>query len=142
MLVLVFESVIIFIVGIILSSIFWKFYVKYVLTPRYQALINKVAAERVQLSRTTIKGQTLEHLVPWMSQFEYNPTDAKFLGAPIDMVIFDGLFKGNLEKIVFLETKTGKSGLTSRERQIKKAIQEGRVEFQLLRIKEMTNDTR
>ena len=98
-------------------------------------------AERVHLSRATIKGQTLEHLVPWMAQFDYNPTDAKFLGAPIDMVIFDGLFKGNLEKIVFLEIKTGKSALTSRERQIKKIIQNGNVEFQLLRIEEVIDDT-
>ena len=134
-----FEAAIVFavIISFTLVSVFWYLHIKYVLTPRHQAMIKKVAAERVQLSRATIKGQTLEHLVPWMSQFEYNPTDAKFLGAPIDMVIFDGLFSGKLEKIVFLEIKTGKSALTSRERQIKKAIREGKVEFQLLRIKEV-----
>ncbi len=136
-----FEVFLAFLTGLAISTMIWKFRIKYVITPKHDKLVNQVATQRVKTSRAVIKGQTLEHLVPWMSDFAYNPTDARFLGAPIDMIIFDGLFAGKLEKIILLEIKTGKSSLNSREQQIKKAVNEGRVEFQLIRVKEVDGRT-
>lgn len=68
-----------------------------------------------------------EQLVPHLPDFEFNPKDARFLGQPVDFVVFDGLDEGELRRIVFVEVKTGESKLTTRERQIREAIRQGRI---------------
>ena len=60
--------------------------------------------------------------------------DVRFLGGPIDLVVFDGLAEGRVRRIVFLEVKTGRSGLTSRERCVRDVIQAREVEWAELRV--------
>jgi len=60
--------------------------------------------------------------------------DVRFLGSPIDLVVFDGLAEGRVRRIVFLEVKTGRSGLTSRERCVRDVIQAREVEWAELRV--------
>ena len=79
-------------------------------------------------------GKVTEHMTPWIPDFPYNPTDARFIGSPIDMIVFDGSDEDKLRKIVFLEIKTNTSGLSSRQRQIRDAIEAGRVEWQEIRV--------
>jgi hypothetical protein len=75
-----------------------------------------------------------EHLAPYLPDFPYDPRDVRFLGAPVDLIIFDGMTENDLRKIVFLEVKTGSSGLSRRERKIRDAIQEGRVSWREFRL--------
>jgi len=75
-----------------------------------------------------------QQLVPYLPGFGYNPKDARFLGSPVDFVVFDGLDAGALERVVFLEVKTGAAGLSARERQVRDAIQSGRIAWQELRV--------
>lgn len=64
---------------------------------------------------------------------QFSPSDARFLGAPIDYVIFDGLHRGVVDRVVFLEIKSGKKpALNKNEREIRRAIAEKRVEFQVM----------
>lgn len=100
---------------------------------------HRLIGKRVNQSRAVIWGQSCESLVPWLPEFEYSPPDVKHFGAPIDLVIFDGMTQGNLRKIVFMEIKTGSSQITPRERQIREAIEDGRVEFKMLRVTEKPN---
>jgi len=44
-----------------------------------------------------------------LPEFNYNPTDARFLGSPVDFVVFNGLSGDSPEEVVFLEVKTGKA---------------------------------
>ena len=46
--------------------------------------------------------------------------------------------KGTLEEIVLVEIKVGKSQLTTRERQVRDAIQQSRVSWQILRLENGT----
>ena len=72
-------------------------------------------------------GQVTEHLIPYFSDFRYNPKDVRFIGTPIDFVVFDGMSDGDIKRIVFVEIKTSKTGsLSKREQQVKKVIQEKR----------------
>src|SRR5438874_1310483 len=41
-------------------------------------------------SRSTLKGQIGEQLAPLLPGFAYEAADARFLGDPIDYVVFDG----------------------------------------------------
>lgn len=88
----------------------------------------------IQQSHATIAGLVHEQLLPYLPEFTFNPKDARFLGSPVDLVIFDGLDAGRLEQVIFLEVKTGVAGLTPRERQIRDAVRDGRVSWQELRV--------
>ena len=96
------------------------------------------AARQDSLSRshTTVSGKVQEHLAPLFPGFcdEFSPRDARFLGSPVDFVVFDGLDSGEVAKVVFLEVKTGRSTLSARERQVRDAIEQGKVEWRLLRL--------
>ena len=86
------------------------------------------------LSRTSRDGVRGENVAPWLPGFPYEPRDAGFLGKPVDYVVFDGLDDGELLQIVFVEIKSGKSSMTPRGQQIRRAIQEGRVTHQVVRL--------
>lgn len=68
-------------------------------------------------SRNVVSGKVQEHLVPFFPEFlgMFNPRDARFLGSPIDFVVFTGLDEGEeCREVVLVEVKTGKSPLTKR----------------------------
>ena len=96
---------------------------------RYEKEIRRDAIER---SRAVITGKVVEQLTPYLPQFKYNPKDARFIGSPVDLIVFDGLDEGNLRKIVFIEVKSGKSSLSKREKLVKDAIEKGKVEYEIL----------
>lgn len=85
-----------------------------------------IRRQSIAQSQATIMGKVTEHLAPFLPDFPYNPKDARFIGSPIDLIVFDGLEDGQLRRIVFVEVKAGKSaGLTARERVIQNAINSG-----------------
>ncbi len=94
----------------------------------------QIRRDAIEKSRAVITGKVAEHLVPFSPLFHYNPKDVRFIGSPIDLIVFDGLSEGNLRKIVFVEVKTGKSTLSERERKIMEAIKNRRVEWEEIRI--------
>jgi predicted Holliday junction resolvase-like endonuclease len=101
-----------------------------VLAPRH---LRDARRSAIDQHRAVTHGQVYEQLVPYLPDFDFYPTDARFLGRPVDFVVFDGLDEGELRRIVFVEVKTGGSKLTSRERFIRDAIREGRVSWKEVR---------
>lgn len=98
----------------------------------YEKLIRKDTRERV---RATLKGRIGEQLAPLLPMFKYEPADARFIGSPIDYVIFDGLKEGEPRKIIFLEVKTGKTpALSQIQEKIEKLVKEKLVEYEILNI--------
>jgi predicted Holliday junction resolvase-like endonuclease len=102
--------------------------------PFTKAQVDAARAQSTMLSRTSRDGVGGENVAPWMPGFPYEPRDASFLGNPVDYVVFDGLDEGELREIVFVEVKTGKSGMTKRGQQIRRAVHDGRVTHQLVRL--------
>jgi len=100
---------------------------------------NDLASARrdsVSRSHSVVVGQVQEHLAPIAPKFleRWNPKDARFLGSPIDFVVFDGLDEGNLRSVFFVEVKTSPTAaMTRRERQIRDAIERRDVAFELVR---------
>ena len=88
---------------------------------------NAIRQDAINRSRSVIVGKVTEHLVPYLPAFSWNPKDARFIGSPIDFLVFDGLDEGQLRNIIFVEVKTGASVLTDREKQIRSAIAQKRV---------------
>jgi predicted Holliday junction resolvase-like endonuclease len=99
----------------------------------------RLRKEILEKSRAVLKGRIAEQIVPFLEQFKYNPSDARFIGSPIDYIIFDGYtdVKDRNEEhpitVVLADIKTGKSAsLTREQRRIKKAIEEKRVKWETI----------
>ena len=90
----------------------------------------KLRNDAIKRSKAVIGGQVVEQVAPFLPGFPCNPADAKFLGKPVDFVSFSGLSdKDTVDEILFIEVKTGKSELSKREKEIRKAVEEGRVRY-------------
>jgi predicted Holliday junction resolvase-like endonuclease len=99
-------------------------------TLRWQSEMEQARKSAVTQSRAVLGGKFTEQMVPFFPDFKYDPTEVRFIGSPIDMIVFPGLAKGDPEEIVILEVKTGKSGqLTSQQRKIKQLILDGMVRW-------------
>ena len=91
--------------------------------------------DAIQRSQSVTLGKVTEHFVPYLPTFPYNPKDARFIGSPIDILVFDGMDEGALREIVFIEVKTGPTAaLTKREREIREAVRAGRVKWREIRV--------
>jgi predicted Holliday junction resolvase-like endonuclease len=101
----------------------------------------QIRQDAVQRSQSVILGKVTEHFIPYLPDFGYNPKDARFIGSPIDFIVFDGISTGELRRIVFVEVKTGESGLHTRQRSIREAICAGRVEWREVRRPRIAYDT-
>ena len=107
----------------------------------HQQALAQAQKRSVNTSRAVLKGKMAEQLAPIMPQFEYLPRDAKFLGDPVDYVVFDGYTdlrdgEGRPEdiEIVLIDIKSGGARLTKGQVAIAQAIQAGRVRFETVRI--------
>ena len=92
-----------------------------------------IRRDAIQRSLAVTIGKVTEHFIPYLPDFSYNPKDARFIGSPIDFIVFDGLNDGEVKNIVFIEFKTGESALSTRERRVRDAIQSGNVLWKELR---------
>ena len=92
-----------------------------------------IRQDAIQRSQSVIMGKITEHFIPYLPEFTFNPKDARFIGSPIDFVVFDGLDEEAIREIWFVEVKTASSSLNKRQRKIKEAIQENRVKWKELR---------
>jgi predicted Holliday junction resolvase-like endonuclease len=97
---------------------------------RWQAETEQVRKNAVVQSRAVLGGKFTEQMVPYFPDFRYDPTEVRFIGTPIDMIVFPGLAQGDPEEIVILEVKTGRSAqLTPQQRKIRQLIEEGMVRW-------------
>lgn len=111
--------------------------IKTIILEHKQQLSSSVAearADSLARSRSTMRGQATEHLAPLMTD-RWNHKDLRFLGNPIDYLICDGASditdseNNEINEIVLLEIKTGKSKMNKVQRRIRDAIQQGKVSF-------------
>ena len=104
--------------------------------PYTRADLTKARKDSIARSLSVVSGKVGEQFAPFFPEFiaEFNPKDARFLGTPLDYVVFDGLDEGDVRRVVFVEVKTGKAPLVKRERSVRDAIEAGSVEFKMLRL--------
>jgi len=99
-------------------------------TQKWQSEMEQARKSAITQSRAVLGGKFTEQMVPFFPDFKYDPTEVRFIGSPIDMIVFPGLAKGDPEEIVILEVKTGKSTqLTPQQRKIKQLILDGMVRW-------------
>lgn len=97
-------------------------------------------------SRVVLKGRIGEQMALLLPSFNYNPSDARFIGNPIDYIIFENYTEMKERKskepitITFMDVKTGQSDrLTRVEGKIRKTVENHRVKWETLHIKDGEN---
>lgn len=95
--------------------------------------IQRDAAKKATLGQgSAFGGQFSERMAPYLPGFAYNPAEIRFLGSPIDYVVFKGLnSEGGVTEVVLLEMKTGKSKLSDKQKQIGDVVKTGKVRFEV-----------
>ena len=121
-LVLILVTVAVFLAGVFLGRLIQKL--------KDLSLLKKQRKDAVKKSRAVIGGQVAEQLAPYLPEFPCNPGDVCFLGKPVDFIVFTGLTESDeIHEVMFIEVKTGQSKLNGHEKQLKDAIQKGRVRY-------------
>jgi predicted Holliday junction resolvase-like endonuclease len=93
-----------------------------------------VRLDAIQRSQAVTAGKVFEQLVPYLPNFPFDPRDVRFLGSPVDFVVFEGLSAGEVTRVVFVEVKTGSAELSGRERRVRDAVLDRRVAWHELRV--------
>ncbi len=93
-----------------------------------------IRLKSVSSSRRSLVGKFIERFVPFLRKIPYEPSDMHFIGSPIDYIVFEGLHEDNVEKVIFVEVKTGESKLTKREKSLKEAIERKKVSWKEINI--------
>ncbi len=99
----------------------------------------KIREDAVKKSLSTILGKVGEELTPLLmfKKLGIDPKDFRHIGTPIDYVAFKGLSNGKVEEILFIEVKTANSpSLSDREKEVRKAVEDKRVRFVMINLKE------
>jgi predicted Holliday junction resolvase-like endonuclease len=120
----------------LISSIIAFLLGQYIKDKQWESKITDLRKDAIKKSRAVIGGQFSEQLAPYLPDFPYLPTEAKFLGKPIDLIIFRGSDEKKISAVIFVEIKSGKAKLSPQEKELKKAIEEKRVRWVEYRIPE------
>ena len=92
--------------------------------------------DAIMKSRAVLGGQFSEQLAPYLPNFNYLPTECRFLGKPVDFIVFKGMDERNITEVVFVEAKSGRSKLSPQEKSLKETIEKKKVRWEEYRIPE------
>jgi len=73
-------------------------------------------------------GKLTEQFLPLVETFPWDPGKFRFLGTPIDGVQFED------DRVIFVEFKSSNSKLSTSQRHIRNLVNEGKVEFEVVRV--------
>lgn len=102
----------------------------------YEGQLPAEREDAIKRSRAVLSGQFSEQLAPYLPDFPYKPTEARFIGKPIDFIVFKGMDDKKIEEVVFVEVKSGTSTLSTHERRLRDAINEKKVKWEEYNIPE------
>ena len=91
------------------------------------------AAERSEnTSKSVNLGFIFERIAPTLPDFPFDKNDCRSMFDPIDYVIFEGLHKkGKVDKLFFVDIKTGDARLNKTQKEIKEIVENKKVTFKL-----------
>jgi len=100
---------------------------------------NELAAARARMTTRAQStaaavnlGKIIEKIMPSFSTFTHAPGDCRAIFEPIDYLVFSGLTKSReVEKLVFIDIKTGGARLTKGQKSIQQVVDAGDVSFSL-----------
>ncbi|MBI4210499.1 MAG: endonuclease [Candidatus Diapherotrites archaeon] len=80
-------------------------------------------------SQSVKYGKMTEHFMPFTKDFPFSPENFRFIGNPVDGIVFED------DRIVFAEFKAASSQLSQKQRRIRELVEKGKVEWFEQRLK-------
>jgi predicted Holliday junction resolvase-like endonuclease len=92
--------------------------------------IEEIVKARLKTSRAVLGGLVSEQMAPLLPGFPFDPGDCRFIGKPVDFLVFRGMNEKAITEVIFLEVKSGSArALNDQEKRLKEAVQAGRVRW-------------
>ncbi|GHV65738.1 hypothetical protein AGMMS49587_20310 [Spirochaetia bacterium] len=92
--------------------------------------LEDIVKARLKQSRAVLGGLVSEQMAPLLPGFPFDPGDCRFVGKPIDFIVFKGMNEKDISEVIFLEVKSGAAKqLNDQEKRLRDAIQAGRVRW-------------
>jgi len=92
--------------------------------------MEEIVKSRLKQSRAVLGGLVSEQMAPLLPGFPFDPGDCRFVGKPVDFIVFKGMNEKNISEVFFLEVKSGQSRqLNEQEKKLKEVIQAGKVRW-------------
>ncbi|MDR1636094.1 MAG: hypothetical protein LBR93_02025 [Treponema sp.] len=92
--------------------------------------LEEIVRARLKQSRAVLGGLVSEQIAPLLPGFPFDPGDCRFIGKPVDFIVFRGMNEKNIRELIFLEVKTGASrALSDQEKRLRDAVEAGRVRW-------------
>jgi len=88
----------------------------------WQENLGKLRREIAEKQRVGIKGKVTEAFAPFLQGFPFKASECKFIGDPIDYLVFEGLDERDIKAIHLVEIKNGESKLSKHQKQIKEIL--------------------
>ncbi|OYT42126.1 MAG: Holliday junction resolvase [Candidatus Aenigmarchaeota archaeon ex4484_224] len=95
----------------------------------------KIREDAIKRSSSVLVGKTIEKLIPFTKEFDFNPRDVRWIGDPIDFIVFNGISEKEPKEIIFVEVKSGKSKLSKIQSKIKELIEKKKIKWKEIKIK-------
>jgi len=122
------------VIGIIIGRMLMALQAKSYLA-KWKAEVEKdIRGDAVSRSRVTLGGKLAEQLAPYFPDFPYDPTEARFIGSPVDFIVFEGIAQNEPKEVVFVEVKSGKSEMSGRQKKLKEVIEKKKVRWEEYRV--------
>lgn len=85
----------------------------------------------LNFQRGVVKGMVSEQLAPYLPDFpaDLKASEAKFIGKPVDFIVFKGMDDNNISEVVFVEVKSGRQYSNNNESSLKRAIDQKNVRY-------------
>ena len=120
--------ILIFVIGYLIG--------KYITQHKLKEKIPEIREDAIKHSRAVLSGQFSEQIAPYLPDFPYKPTEARFIGKPIDFVVFKGMDEKKIDEVVFVEVKSGQSQLSGVERSLRNTLQNKNVSWHEYKVPE------
>ena len=89
-----------------------------------------IVKARLKQSRAVLGGLVGEQIAPLLPGFPFDPGDCRFIGKPVDFIVFKGMNGRDIDEVIFLEVKSGSNpALTGQERHLREVVRAGRVRW-------------
>ncbi len=132
-------EILLFLVFLLIGYIIGKIIERYRVNKEWEERINEITKRSVEKSRQVLGGKFAENLSPYFPDFKYDPTELRFIGEPIDYIVFKGASNKEPSEIVFLEVKSGNASLTPVQKKWRDVIINKKISWDEYRVpKEVT----
>ena len=95
----------------------------------------KISVDKTSEARalSTGLGKVMQNVLPSYKDFDsqVSVADCRFIAAQLDIIIFEGASNNHITNITFMDAKTGSATLEKNQKQIRDAVNKGKVRSEL-----------